>query len=147
MNLFLNSPSHYTQKFGVIEEVYMMCQYISQNINVRNYTDSLDTIGIVPMIAPPEIINEANWKEIKHINTRFRIASIALYSDYEQFCSADLNDKKIVLENILDSLKVIKSMLRTILNYIRSFRKQKGSGFNLHNEGRIDYEKSNKICL
>lgn len=118
MNLFLNSPSHYTQEFGVIEEVYMMCQYISQNIDVRNYTDSLDTIGIVPMIAPSEIIDETEWKEIKHISTRFRMANIALCSDYEQFCNADLNDKKkIVLENILDSLKVIKKKLRGKFNY------------------------------
>lgn len=104
MNLFLNSPSHYTQEFSVIDEVYTMCQYISQNIDVRKYTDSLDTIGIVPMIAPSEIINETGWKEIKHVSTTFRMANIALCSDYELFCKADLNNKKkIVSENILNS--------------------------------------------
>jgi len=118
MNLFLNSPSHYTQEFGVIEEVYVMCQYISQNVDVRKYTDCLDTIGIVPMIAPPEIIAETEWKEIKHISTRFRMANIALCTDYEEYCNADLNDKKkIVIENILDSLKVIKKKLREKFNY------------------------------
>lgn len=43
MNLFLNSPSHYTQEFGVIDEVYMMCQYISQNIDVRKYTQFIES--------------------------------------------------------------------------------------------------------
>ena len=118
MNLFLNSPSHYTQEFGVIDELYMMCQYISQNIDVRNYTDCLDTIGIVPMIAPAEIIDETGWKEIKYISTRFRMANISLCSDYELFCKADLTDKKkIILKNIFDSLKVIEKKLRGKFDY------------------------------
>ena len=118
MNLFLNSPSHYTQEFGVIEEVYMMCEYISQNIDVRNYTNNLDTIGIMPMIAPSEIIEEITWKEIIYVSPRFRMANIAICSDYEQFCYADLKDKMdIILVNILDSLKLIKKKLRGNFDY------------------------------
>lgn len=118
MNLFLNSPSHYTQEFGVIDEVYKMCQYISQNIDIKEYTDSLDTIGIVPMIAPSETINDSEWEEIKYVSMRFRMANISLCSDYELFCNANLKDKrKMLLDNILDSLKVIKQKLRGQFNY------------------------------
>jgi len=118
MNLFLNSPSHYTQEFGVIDEVYLMCKYISENIDIKNYTASLDSIGVVPMVAPFEIISETGWKEIKYVSTRFRMADIALCSDYELFCNADLNEKKkIILKNILDSLKVIKKKLKGEFDY------------------------------
>lgn len=118
MNLFINSPAHYTEEFGVNDDVYKMCQYISQNIDIKKYTASLDTIGIVPMIAPSEIIAETEWKEVKYISMKFRMASISLCSDYERFCNADSARKKeLILENVLDSLKMIKKKLKGKFDY------------------------------
>ena len=45
MNLFINSPSYYTQEYGVIDEIYRMCAYISENIDIRLYTECLDTVS------------------------------------------------------------------------------------------------------
>lgn len=105
MNLFINSPAYFTQEQGVIDEIYNLCKAISCNINILLYTSSLDTIGITPIIAPVS----SGFKETKFISLVYRMADISLYSDYDNFCKADITTKKkIIVENILRSLYVIK---------------------------------------
>lgn len=118
MNFFINSPAYYTQENGVIDDIYRMCSMISKNINVQTYTSAIDTIGISPMIAPVDILSAGEWKERKYISLNYRFADIALISNYELFCNGDiLVKKKMIIENIIESLKVIKKRLKGKFNY------------------------------
>ena len=114
MNLFINTPAYYGQVHGIDEEIYKMSSIISKNIDVTQYTDLIDTIGIVPIIAP---MNEG-WEEDKRISLTYRMASIALRSNYDEYCDGDINiKKKIIVENIVESLKVIKKRLKGKFDY------------------------------
>jgi len=118
LNLFINSPSYYTQENGVIDDIYQLCKIISCNIDVTLYTDALDTIGITPIIAPAQILESGKWKEEKKISLPYRMASISLISDYDSFLKADMMSKKrIIIENILKSLGVIKRRLKENFDY------------------------------
>jgi len=118
MNFFINSPAYYTQENGVIDDIYKMCSLISKNINVQMYTNVIDTIGISPMIAPVDILNTSEWTERKYISLSYRFADIALVSNYEQYCNGDiLVKKKMIVENIIESLKVIKKRLKGKFDY------------------------------
>ncbi len=118
MNLFINSPSYYTQENGVIEEIYQLCRLISINIDVTLYTDVLDTIGITPIIAPTQILESGKWKEERKISLTYRMASLSLISDYDSFLKADMASKKeIIIENILRSLGVVKRRLKDNFDY------------------------------
>lgn len=118
MNLFINSPSYYTQENGVIDDIYQLCRVISRNIDITLYTDSLDTIGITPIIAPTQILESGKWKEERRISLPYRMASISLISDYDSFVNADmLLKKKIIIQNILESLGVIKRQLKDKFDY------------------------------
>jgi len=118
MSLFINSPSHYTEEYGVDDEIYKMCSLIIHNIHVSSYTDVLDTIGITPMIAPISVLESYNWKEIKYISLNYRMADISLISDYDAYCQDDLVKKKqIILDNIFQSLRVVKKRLRGKFDY------------------------------
>lgn len=118
MNLFINSPSYYTQENGVIDDIYQLCRMISRNIDITLYTDALDTIGITPIIAPTQILESGKWKEERRISLPYRMASISLISDYDSFIKADMMSKKeIILENILKSLAVIKRRLKGKFDY------------------------------
>lgn len=118
LNLFINSPSYYTQENGVIDEIYQLCRMISLNIDITSYTDALDTIGITPVIAPVQILENGNWKEERKISLAYRFASISLSSDYDSFHKADIVLKKeIITENVLRSLAVVKSKLKNNFNY------------------------------
>ena len=116
MNFYINSPAYYTQKYGVIDEVYDMCLQISLNIDITQYTHSIDTIGIVPIIAPAS----EKWKERKYVSLAYRMASISLAIDYEMFSNGDLNTKKrMMLENVLKSLQAIKQKLKNDFDYLQ----------------------------
>ena len=118
VNLFINSPSYYTQENGVIDDIYQLCRVISRNIDITLYTDALDTIGITPIIAPIQILESGKWKEERRISLPYRMASISLVSDYDSFLKADLMSKrKIIIENILKSLGVIKRRLKDKFDY------------------------------
>ena len=118
VNLFINSPSYYTQENGVIDDIYQLCRVISRNIDITLYTDALDTIGITPIIAPTQILESGKWKEERRISLPYRMASISLISDYDSFIKADMMSKrKMILENILKSLAVIKRRLKDKFDY------------------------------
>lgn len=119
MNLYINSPSYYTQLYGIDDDVYKVCRLLEKNIDVKNYTSLLDTIGITPIIAPTTEICDANWHEVKHISLAYRMASISLCVDYATYISVVDSAGKIqlILDNILNSLLVIKKRLKNDFNY------------------------------
>ena len=117
-NLFINSPAYYSQNYGVIDEIYQMCSDISNNIDITEYTSSLETIGIVPILAPKVLTDQGQWKGHVKINLSLKMAIISLNSSYEDFCSGDLEQKKeIIVKNLLDSLFIIKKRLKDKFNY------------------------------
>lgn len=117
INLFINSPSYYTEEYGVMDDIYSLCKLISDRIDITLYTDALDTIGIAPIIAPKQVL-DSGCKEVKMISMRYRMANISLYCDYNNFIKADLALKKVmIVENIINSLYVIKKRLKNKFNY------------------------------
>ncbi len=118
MNLYINSPSYYTQVYGIIDEIYDLCHAISKNIDLTVYTDVLDTIGITPILAPSSEKEKGKYLDYQKISMKARMASISLGSDYDIFCHADIDMKKyMILENILRSLFVIKKKLKNKFDY------------------------------
>ena len=69
MNLYINSPSYYKNVYGVDDEIYWMCRDISDYVKNTEYSVIVDTIGISPIVAPREEIENGNWKE----ETRYAI--------------------------------------------------------------------------
>lgn len=120
VNLFINSPAYYTREYGVIDEIYNMCSVISRGIDITLYTDALDTIGIVPIIAPTKELQSGKYNETKRISLTYRMVDISLVMNYERFCNADTSIKKqMVVDNILRSLSVVKLKLKERFDYER----------------------------
>lgn len=121
MNLFINTPNYYTSEYGIDDEVYRLCNFISRNIDIRKYTKAIDTIGIVPIIAPKEFVDDVELKrpkEIKRINLNLRMAHISLQIDYDSYLKAGIAEKqKMIVDNIIASMKVIKRKLKDEFDY------------------------------
>ena len=63
MELNINSPAYFTDHYGIDEEVYKYCQQLHDFFRTREYSESMNIIGITPVIAPKEIYDQGMWKE------------------------------------------------------------------------------------
>ena len=110
MELNINSPSYFTSQYGVIDEIYDMCREIRYWVKDKHYSPVVDIVGIVPIVAPKEVIDSGLCKEQKKCETKAGFASVCLQIDYETYVNADINEKKkLIINNVLASVKAIHS--------------------------------------
>lgn len=108
MELNINSPAYYSGKYGINDEIYYLCKMLSEYVQDKRYSNEINIIGITPIIAPPEILQEGLWKESKKCELRYGFASVSLQIDFEEFVEADVEKKKgLIIQNILKSVKCI----------------------------------------
>ena len=121
MSISINSPGYYTQIHGIDEDVYKVCRLLEKNIDIKNYTSLLDTVGITPIVAPTSEICDGKWQEVKYISLAYRMASISLHIDYTAYVSAigQGGRVRLIVDNILNSLLVIKKRLKNRFDYER----------------------------
>ena len=110
MELNINSPSYFTRQYGVIDEIYDMCRDIRYWVKDKHYSPVVDIVGIVPIIAPKEVIESGLHKEVKKCEAKAGFASVSLHIDYEAYVNADIDGKKkLIVNNVLASVKAIQS--------------------------------------
>lgn len=120
MDLNINSPAYYTQKFGVEDEIYWFCRELECFVKEKNYSDVITTIGFVPIIAPREELEKGLWKETKKCEPKYRVASVSLQIDYEKYVDANMDEKKaLIMKNVVDSVKAIKSKSKIDFNLFK----------------------------
>jgi len=113
MILNINSPAYYTQKFGVDSELYALSRKISKSVQNKKYSDVIDTIGIVPIIAPKELLEDGLFKEKVHVSKSYKFADVELQINYDEFINSnDETKKKLYITNIIDSIKVLEKRLK-----------------------------------
>ena len=108
MDLNINSPSYYTQEYGVDDDIYWMCRGLADFVKEKKYSEVINIVGIVPIVAPASVVEKGLYKPHKRCELRAGFASVCLPIDYEKYVRADVTNKKIlIIENILASVKSI----------------------------------------
>ena len=108
MVLNINSPAYYTNIYGIDDEVYWMCRELSDFVKEKKYSDIIDIVGVVPIIAPKDDIDKGLWKEVKKCDLKFRVATVSLHISFDDYIQSDIEKKKsLIIDNILKSVKVI----------------------------------------
>lgn len=108
MDLNINSPSYYTQEHGVEDDIYWMCRDLSAYVKEKKYSDAINIIGIVPIIAPESVLEKGLCKAHKKCEPQYGFASVSLQIDYEEYVKADTaNKKRLIIDNILKSVKSV----------------------------------------
>ena len=128
MELNINSPAYYTSQYGVNDAVYDYCQKLYLYFKNKEYSNTLHTIGIIPIIAPRKMYDEGLWKEkVQFINSK-TCAMISIRLDYEQYYKANDQEKIKMMELMLiKAIKKIKNkgkfdtnqFIEDLLNYQR----------------------------
>lgn len=108
MDLNINSPSYYTQEFGVDDDIYWMCRELSDAVKEKKYSDAINIIGIAPIIAPVSVVEKGFGKSHKKCEPKYGFASVSLQIEYEGYVKADISEKKkLIIHNILASVKAV----------------------------------------
>lgn len=128
MELNINSPAYYTSQYGVNDAVYDYCQNLYLYFKNKEYSNTLHTIGIIPIIAPRKMYEEGLWKEkVQFINSKTCVM-ISIRLDYEQYYKANDQEKIKMMELMLiKAIKKIKNkgkfdtnqFIEDLLNYQR----------------------------
>lgn len=128
MELNMNSPAYYTSQYGVNDAVYDYCQNLYLYFKNKEYSNTLHTIGIIPIIAPRKMYDEGLWKEkVQFLNSK-TCAMISIRLDYEQYYKANDQEKIKMMELMLiKAIKKIKNkgkfdtnqFIEDLLNYQR----------------------------
>lgn len=108
IDLNINSPAYYTQIYGVDDEIYWMCRELYKALKEKQYSDVINIIGIVPIVAPISEIEQGHWKVHKKCEPKAGFASVSLQIDYEEYVKGDISiKKKLIIDNVLKSVKSI----------------------------------------
>lgn len=117
MNLNINSPMYYTKQFGIIDEIYDMCQNIQRIVKEKTYSPIINIVGVTPIIAPYDTLDSGLFKEIIKCEVKYGFASVSLQIDYEEYVNSDIDKKKkLMIDNILKS--IISIHKKTKINFI-----------------------------
>lgn len=110
MELNINSPAYFTDHYGIDEEVYKYCQQLHDFFRTREYSESMNIIGITPVIAPKEIYNQGMWKEKVQVVGLGSCAIIDIRMDFDNYYNADSNGKiELIQQMIIRAVRKIKS--------------------------------------
>ncbi len=107
MELNINSPVYFKDHYGIDDEVYKFCQRAYLFFKDKKYSNTLQIIGIVPIVAPQEIVGE-NYKEKVKFLCNKSVASIEIKMDFDDYYNADsIKRIKLTKEMILTAVKHI----------------------------------------
>lgn len=110
MELNINSPAYFTDHYGIDEEVYKYCQQLHDFFRTREYSESMNIIGITPVITPKEIYDQGMWKEKVQVVGLGSCAIIDIRMDFDNYYNADSNGKiELIQQMIIRAVRKIKS--------------------------------------
>ena len=110
MELNINSPAYFVDHYGIDDEVYKYCQQLHDFFRTREYSESMNIIGITPVIAPKEIYDQGMWKEKVQVVGLGSCAIIDIRVDFDNYYNADSNGKiELIQQMIIRAVRKIKS--------------------------------------
>lgn len=110
MELNINMPAYFSQQYGIDDEVYRFCQKVQAYFEDKEYSDTLHTIGIVPVAAPQKLYDEGAWTEAVRLIGGKSCASIVIRMNLEEYDHADSAGRIYLTKMmILKAVKKIKS--------------------------------------
>ena len=110
MEININSPVYYKDHYGIDNAVYRFTQRVHLFFKEIEYSDTLQIIGIVPIIAPQEAYAAGNYKERVKFLCGKSVASVEIKMDFDAYHNADSSGKiALTKDMLLTAAKRIKT--------------------------------------
>lgn len=109
MDININSPKYYKDVYGIEDDIYRLCQDIFMFFKNKSYSEVINIVGIIPIIAPKQLLDNGTYKEVKMCSVKYGFADVNLFIDIEEYADSSMDKKKqLIIENVLKSIKAIK---------------------------------------
>lgn len=59
----------------------------------KSYSEIINIIGIIPIIAPKELLENGKYKEVKYCSVAYGFADVNLFVDYDKYIVANMDKK------------------------------------------------------
>ncbi len=106
----INSPVYYKDHYGIDNAVYRFTQRAQLFFKEKEYSDTLQILGIVPIIAPQEVYAAGNYKERVKFLCGKSVASVEVKIDFDAYHNADSAGKiALTKDMLLTAAKRIKA--------------------------------------
>ena len=110
MELNINSPVYYKDHYGIDNAVYRFAQRAQLLFKEKEYSSTLQIIGIVPIIAPKEVYAAGNYKDRVKFLCGKGVASVEIKMDFDKYHNADTSGRiALTKEMLLTAAKRIKA--------------------------------------
>ena len=110
MELNINSPVYYKDHYGIDNAVYRFTQRAQLLFKEKEYSSTLQIIGIVPIIAPKEVYAAGNYKDRVKFLCGKGVASVEIKMDFDKYHNADTSGRiALTKEMLLTAAKRIKA--------------------------------------
>lgn len=109
MELNINSPAYFSEHYGVDDDVYRFCREVAKFFATKEYSDTLRTIGIIPIVAPKELYEAGAWKESVQLISNKNCAIVSIRMDFIKYYNGSSSEKILLTkEMILESVKRVR---------------------------------------
>lgn len=115
MELNINSPTYFTQQYGVNEGVYYYCKKCHEYFKYKEYSEILKVIGICPQCAPKDLYQKGMWKEKVRFIGNGSCASVDIRIDFDQYYNATDEEKLIIRNTVIRAVKKSKQKASLIM--------------------------------
>ena len=106
----INSPVYYKDRYGIDNAVYRFTQRAQLFFKEKEYSDTLQILGIVPIIAPQEVYAAGNYKERVKFLCGKSVASVEIRVDFDAYHNAGSSGKiALTKDMLLTAAKRIKT--------------------------------------
>lgn len=106
----INSPVYYKDRYGIDNAVYRFTQRAHLFFKEKEYSDTLQILGIVPIIAPQEVYAAGNYKERVRFLCGKGVASVEIRVNFDAYHNAGSSGKIVLTkEMLLTAAKRIKT--------------------------------------
>lgn len=118
MEFNVNSPAYYSQKYYIDDDVYQMCKEIYVFMKNKDYSQVLKIIGIIPIIAPEEVLKDSSiWEEHIEFRGKNEVATVWVHISFNDYHLADSETKrKLMLNTIIKSVEWVSKKSKIKFN-------------------------------
>lgn len=117
MKIDIKTPSYYEQYYKVDEEIIKMCFDVMQKFDHKSYSDVVDVIDIIPVVAPAEKLEQGLWEEDIMFSKSIGRISVFKHIEYDKYMDGTVEErKKLTIKCVIEAAWMIKKKPGTKFN-------------------------------